>query len=299
MGTIVSIGEVLWDLLPDGEYLGGAPFNFAANCARLGHRVLFLSAVGQDPLGQRTLEAIEASGVSSNLVSRVSEAGTGVVRVEFDTDGQPHYTINRPAAYDFLRLDKQALKSIVTRHPDFVYFGTLSELYENNQAAVIKLIDALPGSLCFYDVNLRKDSFNLGLLTQLMPRAQIVKMNEQETRVVQELFGTKAANLEEFCWTYCRKFGWRAAWITLGPAGCAVFHDGKFAEVAGFPVATPNPVGAGDAFSAAVCHGILENWPVVRIAEFANKLGALIASQPGAVSAWSLQDIDSIQIAQI
>src|SRR2546430_3038938 len=100
MGTIFSIGEVLWDLLPDGEYLGGAPFNFAANCARLGNRVLFLSAVGQDPLGQRTLEAIEASGVSSNLVSRVSEAGTGIVRVEFDADGQPHYTIDRPAAYD-------------------------------------------------------------------------------------------------------------------------------------------------------------------------------------------------------
>jgi fructokinase len=145
MGTIVSIGEVLWDLLPDGEYLGGAPFNFAANCARLGHRVLFVSAVGEDPLGQRTLAAIEAAGVSPNLVRRVPEAGTGIVRVAFDADGQPHYTINRPAAYDFLRLDEQALKAIVTSHPDFLYFGTLSQLYPNNQAALLKLIDALPG----------------------------------------------------------------------------------------------------------------------------------------------------------
>jgi fructokinase len=297
MGTIVSIGEVLWDLLPDGEYLGGAPFNFAANCARLGHRVLFLSAVGQDPLGERTLEAIEASGVSSDLVRRVPDASTGIVRVEFDVDGQPHYTINRPAAYDFVQLDEQALKSIVTSRPDFLYFGTLSQLYDNNRSALIKLIDALPGSLCFYDINLRKDSFNLALLTQLMHRAQIVKMNEHETRVVQELFGTKVASLEEFCRTYCRKFGWRDAWITLGPAGCAVFHEGKFLRVAGFPVETPNPVGAGDAFSAAVCHGILENWPVAKIAEFANKLGALVARQPGAVSDWSLQDIESIQIA--
>src|SRR5437764_15335041 len=98
MGTIVSIGEVLWDLLPDGEYLGGAPFNFAANCARLGHRVLFLSAVGEDALGQRTMQAIEASGVSSSLVHPVCQAPTGTVRVEFDLDGQPHYTISRPAA---------------------------------------------------------------------------------------------------------------------------------------------------------------------------------------------------------
>lgn len=294
MGTIVSIGEVLWDLLPEGEYLGGAPFNFAANCVRLGHRVSFLSAVGQDPLGERTLRAIEAFGVPSSLVGRVLDAPTGTVKVEFDGNGQPQYTINRPAAYDFLRLDEPALTSLVTSRPDFLYFGTLSQLYPNNLAALIKLVDALPDSLCFYDINLRKDSFNLALVTQLMFRAQIVKMNEDETRAVQDLFGTKAASLEEFCRIYCRKFGWRAAWITLGAAGCAVFHEGSFLQVPGFRVASPSPVGAGDAFSAAVCHGILENWPILKIAEFANKLGALTASQPGAVSEWTMQDIDSI-----
>lgn len=299
MGTIVSIGEVLWDLLPDGEYLGGAPFNFAANCARLGHRVLFFSAVGQDPLGQRTVDAIEAAGVASSLVHRVSQAGTGIVRVKFDGDGQPQYTITRPAAYDFLHLDEEVLKSIVTSRPDILYFGTLCQLYENNQAALTRLIDALPESLCFYDLNLRQDHFNMGLLMQLMSRAQIVKMNEHETSVVQELFGTNIANLEGFCRAYCRKFGWRAVWVTLGPKGCAVFHEGKFIEAAGFPVATPNPVGAGDAFSAAVCHGTLQGWPIARTAEFANKLGALVASQPGSVLAWSLQDIDSIHIARI
>jgi len=161
MGTIVSIGEVLWDLLPDGEYLGGAPFNFAANCARLGHRVLFLSAVGEDALGHRTMQAIEASGVSSSLVPPVCQAPTGTVRVEFDGDGQPHYTISRPAAYDFMRLDQDALKSIIGSGPQILYFGTLSQLYENNQTALIKLINALPDALCFYDVNLRKDCFNV------------------------------------------------------------------------------------------------------------------------------------------
>jgi fructokinase len=297
MGTIVSIGEVLWDLLPDGEYLGGAPFNFAANCARLGHRVFFLSAVGEDSLGERALQAIEAFGVSPTLVSRLLDAPTGTVKVEFDVEGQPQYTIDRPAAYDYIRLDEQALSSIVSSRPDFLYFGTLSQLYPNNLAVLMKLIDALPNSLCFYDINLRKDTFNLALVKQLMFRAQIVKMNEDETRAVQELFGTKATNVEEFCRTYSRKFGWQAAWITRGAAGSAVFHNGTFFEASGFPVASPSPVGAGDAFSAAVCHGILEKWPISKIAEFANKVGALIASQPGAVTDWSLQDIDSISIA--
>lgn len=297
MGTIVSIGEVLWDLLPDGEYLGGAPFNFAANCARFGHRVFFLSAVGQDPLGGRTLRAMEAFGVSSNLVDRVIDAETGTVKVEFDPNGQPQYTIHRPAAYDFMRLDEQALSSIVTSRPDFLYFGTLSQLYPNNLAALGKLIDALPDSLCFYDVNLRKNSFNLALLTQLMFRAQVVKMNEDETQVVQDLFGTRASSLEAFCRIYCGKFGWRSAWITQGAAGCAVFQEGTFLQVPGFPVASPSPVGAGDAFSAAVCHGILQKWPIPKIAEFANKLGALTASQPGAVTEWNIRDLDSISMA--
>ena len=297
MGTIVSVGEVLWDLLPDGEYLGGAPFNFAANCARFGHRVLLLSAVGRDSLGQRTLEAIQASGVSAELVECVPDAATGIVRVEFDAEGQPDYTIQRPAAYDFLHLHEEALTSITDSCPHFLYFGTLSQIYENNQKVLTKLIDSLPEALCFYDINLRKESFNAALLTRLFPRAHVVKMNEHETTVVQQLFGTKARTLEEFCRTYCRKFGWRAAWITRGPAGCAVFHDGEFLEVAGYPVASHNPVGAGDAFSAAVCHGMLENWPIRKIAECANKLGALITSQPGTVSAWTLRDIDSVAVA--
>ncbi len=296
MGTIVSVGEVLWDLLPDGEYLGGAPFNFAANCARLGHRVFFLSAVGQDSLGERTLRAMEAFGVSSNLVGQVINAGTGTVKVIFDGDGQPQYTINRPAAYDFVRLDEAALSAIVTSRPDFLYFGTLSQLYPNNLANLVKLVDALPDSLCFYDINLRKDSFNLALVTQLMFRAQVVKMNEDETKMVQGLFGTSASTLEEFCRIYCRKFGWRAAWITLGAAGCAVFHNGTFLQVPGFPVASPSPVGAGDAFSAGVCHGILGKWPIPKIAEFANKLGALTASQPGAVCKWTMREIEAIPL---
>jgi fructokinase len=294
MGTILSFGEVLWDLMPNGDYLGGAPFNFAANCARLGHRVLFVSAVGDDPMGARTIEAIEASGISSRLVGCVPQASTGTVRVEFDENGQPQYTIIRPAAYDFLRLDEELVNSIVASRADILYFGTLSQLYQKNQTALFKLIDALPESLCFYDLNLRKDSFDTGLLMQLMQRAQVVKMNEEETKIVQELFGAKTANLKEFCRTYSRRFGWRECWVTLGAAGCVVLHDGKFIQVPGFPVATPNPVGAGDAFSAAVCHGMLRNWPVLRIAEFANKVGALIASRPGAVFAWSIEDIESM-----
>src|SRR6185369_3440278 len=141
MGTVISIGEVLWDVLPNGEYLGGAPFNFAANCARLGHDVFFLSAVGEDPLGERTLRAIEAAGVPTNYVCRVPAAPTGVVRVTFDADGQPKYVISRPAAYDFTRVDERVTDAILSSRPAVLYFGPLSQLFPNNRTALFGLID--------------------------------------------------------------------------------------------------------------------------------------------------------------
>ena len=290
MSTVLSIGEVLWDLFPDAQHLGGAPFNFAASCARLGHQAFLLTAVGQDELGRRTLEGIRSSRVSTELVQRTSEAGTGTVLVEFDSHHEPHYTIRRPAAYDFLHLDERSIREIARCRPDFLCFGTLNQLYKNNRDVIGILVAELPDALRFYDVNLRKDSFNLDLLRELMSLAQIIKLNESETEVVQTLFGKTVTTLENFCRTYSEQFGWRSVWVTRGAEGCSIFQDGKFVEAGGFSVASPHPVGAGDAFSAAVCHGISQGWPPERIGEFANRVGAIVASRPGAVSDWTIED---------
>jgi len=290
----LSIGEILWDIFPDGDHLGGAPFNFAAACVRLGHRTIFLSTVGDDELGRRTLNEMAHAGVSAEFLQRTTEAGTGSVRVAFDTNHQPQYTIIRPAAYDFLFPDKLALAEIVSRKPEFLYFGTLSQVYENNRVALMMLIEALPDALRFYDVNLRQDCFSLELLQLLMPLARVVKLNQEEATVVQSLFGTKERDLKGFCRTYSEQFGWRTVWVTRGADGCSVLQDGKFMEAPGFPVDSPNPVGAGDAFSAAVCHGISRGWGTEKIAGFANRVGALVASRPGAVSEWSIGDSDAL-----
>jgi fructokinase len=214
MATVVSIGEVVWDIFPSGEYLGGAPFNFAVNCSRLGHKALFISAVGKDELGSRTLDAMTESKLITDYVRQVGQAGTGTVHVQFDAAGQPHYTIDRPAAYDFLAVSDNTIQSIARHRPRFLYFGTLSQLYTENRTALTKLINAFPEALRFCDVNLRKESFDRALLEQLLPFANVVKMNNEEADLIKEVFGTDESTLEEFCGAYCRKFGWQAVWIT-------------------------------------------------------------------------------------
>jgi fructokinase len=288
--TILSIGEVLWDLFPAGAHLGGAPFNFAANCARLGHEALFLTAVGDDAWGTRALPLIAESGVSTALVQRTSQAATGTVQVEFDADGQPDYTILRPAAYDYLRADAETIANIAGRDPGLIYFGTLSQNYANNRQVLRGILEALPGSVKFYDVNLRRDSFSPELLRQLMPAADMAKFNEAETVTIQEIFGTDEKPLERFCRVYSARYGWSGVCVTRGPEGCSILLNGEFVEVPGFPVKIAHPVGAGDAFAAAFCHGVSRKWPAHQIGDFANRVGAAVASTPEAVSNWTMED---------
>jgi fructokinase len=288
--TILSVGEVLWDLFPDGAHLGGASFNFAASCARLGHTALFLSAVGEDDWGARALAGIAAAAVSTDFVQTTSKASTGAVHVVFDKEGQPDYTIQRPAAYDFLRVDDKVIVELSPHKPGVIYFGTLSQIYQNNRDVVSAIVQTFPKALKFYDVNLRRNSYSLELFQHLFPGADVVKVNVAETETIQDLFHTHEKTLEQFCRAYAKHYGWSGVCVTRGAAGCSLLLDGVFVEVAGFPVKTDHPVGAGDAFSAAFCHGIGQGWQAARVAEFANRVGAVVASRPEAVSDWNVED---------
>src|SRR5512143_1848530 len=125
---IVAIGAVLWDVFDKGEHIGGAPFNFAAHAARLGHNVLFVSAVGEDDRGRRALRRMRELGLSTHYVRRTPQAATGHVTVYVDSAGQPRFTIHRPAAYDFPALSDADMRAIAAFRPDWICFGTLEQL---------------------------------------------------------------------------------------------------------------------------------------------------------------------------
>jgi fructokinase len=290
--NILSIGEVLWDVFGDTEHLGGAALNFAAHARILGHSVSFISAVGEDERGQRVLEKMEAMGLSTRFVRQVDDCPTGIVTVNLDASGQPRFTIHRPAAYDFPALSDGDLKELSSHRPDWIYFGTLFQMSVKAKALTLKLIQSNPEARRFYDVNLRENCYEAPLVYELMSRATAVKLNDQETDMIQSMLGWSYRSLEEFCQGAARRFGWEAVCVTRGEAGCVLLVGGHYVEADGYEVRVADTVGAGDAFAAAFLHGMGRGWPAQEVADFANRVGALVASRPGGTPSWTIKEAE-------
>jgi fructokinase len=288
--NIISIGEVLWDVFGDTEHLGGAPFNFGAHAKILGHSVSFISAVGEDQRGRRILERMDAMGLPTRYVRQVKDHPTGIVTVNLDTSGQPHFTIHRPAAYDFPNLSDGDLGELSSRRPDWIYIGTLFQMSPKAKTLTLKVIDANPKARRFYDVNLRENCYEAALVNELMSLATAVKLNDQEVDIIQSMFGWSYRSLEDFCQGTARKFGWEAVCVTRGEAGCVLLLGDKCVAAEGYKVRVADTVGAGDAFAAAFVHGMGRGWPAQEVADFANRVGALVASRPGGTPSWTIEE---------
>ncbi len=292
--NIISIGEVLWDVVGETEHLGGAPFNFAAHLSELGHRVAFVSAVGNDARGQRVLDNMSRMGLTTRYVRRVDNYPTGTATVTFDGKGQPHFVIPRPAAYDFPHLPENDLAELRAQATDWIYFGTLQQMSPAARSLTAELLTSAGRARRFYDVNLRPNSYEPALVRESLARATVVKLNDTEVEEIAKIFARPCSSLEEFCRSYSTKFGWEAICITRGVHGCALLMGGEFIEADGYPVTVADTVGAGDAFAAAFVHGMGAGWPAQRIADFANRVGALVASRPGAIPPWTLAEAEAL-----
>ncbi|MGH9470606.1 MAG: carbohydrate kinase family protein [Terriglobia bacterium] len=289
---IVSIGEVLWDVVGGEEHLGGAPLNFSVHASRLGHEVRLVSAVGCDPRGRRILDRMERLGLDTRYVLQVNDQPTGIVSVELDAARQPRFTIHRPAAYDFAELSVSQLQEIRAWQPDWIYFGTLFQSSRQGRELVRQIIAAHPASRCFYDVNLRKGCYTAALVRGLIAAADIVKLNEDEAAESGSMLGIASGPLENFCGALARDFGLDAVCVTRGPHGCVLLLAGEYEETEGRAVTVCDAIGAGDAFAAALLHGIGSGWPPPRVAAFANRVGALVASRPGAIPEWRFEEAE-------
>jgi fructokinase len=289
---IISIGELLWDVIAGAEHIGGAPFNFSAHAARLGHEVIFLSAVGKDSRGERALAIVRDLGLPTQFIHRMDGLPTGIVTVQLDTAGQPHFAIHRPAAYDGLYLTDTEIARLASFQPDWIYFGTLHQALAQPRALTDRLRAACPAARRFYDINLRMNCYTPALVRDLMKCADVVKLNEDELRTIARAAGTSATSIEEFCRQYSRRNGWQAVCVTRAEKGCALLVGEQYIEVEAYPVRVVDAVGAGDAFAAGFLHGLEQKWPAARIGDFANRLAALVASRRGAVPLWTLEECE-------
>ena len=267
---LVSLGEILWDVFPDREELGGAAFNLAFHASRLGNEVIFISAVGDDPRGARARQKATKLGLETNFIQTNPDAPTGVVTVTLDAARQPSFVLERPAAYDRVTLTGRQLGTLAAADPDWICFGTLSFVSPVNLATLRRLIEACPRARRLFDVNLRVGSWSEALVRELLPLAHVVKLNESEMETLGAVMsGTRA--------TLC---------VTCAERGCII--DGV--AVPGYRVRVADAVGAGDSFSAALAHGLSQGLPPVQAAGFANRVGAIVTSRRGGTPFWTPEE---------
>lgn len=288
---ILTIGEILWDVFTHAEFLGGAPLNFSATAQRLGNSVALLTAVGDDLRGHRALQSMSALDLSTDFVQLLPGKNTGTARVTTDSAGNASFFIQRPAAFDEFILDETRMEAIAQLRPGWLYYGTLAPINPPTEEILHRILNRLPGIKCFYDMNLREGHWNLPLVERLSNLASIVKLNEIEAETLFRLTQSgKEFSLEGFCRHWSSTHEVETICVTLGERGCAILQDNAFLQFDGFPVKVADTVGAGDAFAAAFLHGHELKWPVARTATFANALGALVASRPGATPAWTVDE---------
>jgi fructokinase len=291
---VISIGEVLWDVFGDQEHLGGAALNFSAHLSKLGHEVAFISAVGDDDRGHRILDRMQQMGLSSRYVRVDPDHATGTVTVTMLPNGQHQFLLHRPAAYDFPQLFHASFHQIFRTPVEWIYFGTLHQVSPVAKALTSQLVSHAQNARRFYDLNLRPHAYNAALVSELMSQASVMKMNDEEVATIAKLFDYQLSSLERFCRDFADKFRWDAVCVTRGAQGCSLLIDRGFVDVPGYSIKIADTVGAGDAFAAAFVHGISSGWPPDKVGDFANRVGALVASRHGAIPPWSIAEVESL-----
>ncbi|MFH7324862.1 carbohydrate kinase [Desulfurivibrio sp. C05AmB] len=293
---IVAIGEVVWDIFPDREVLGGAPVNVAYHLAAQGLAVRVITRVGRDGLGDATLARLAQLGLPLAGVQRDEELATGRVRVTFGPDREPRYEIVAPAAWD--NIDPAAALATVGDQPYDLVFGTLAQRDSRSRLAIRAL--AAQALTCFYDVNLRPPFTPRELVLESLALADLVKVNGEELRQLAAWLdlpglpedagepGSPPGELvisrdqEQLAAAVRERYGLAALVITEGAAGAWVRTASATQAVPGEPVAVADTVGAGDAFFAALIAAYQEKLPWPEILRRANRRGAYVASRPGA-----------------
>jgi len=278
---IVAIGEVLWDLLPEGKQLGGAPANFIYHAHALGADARLVSRVGDDALGREILERFKQLGLPTDSVKVDTDAPTGTVSVELESDGKPSYVIHENVAWDRLAATEPALAAV--QKADALYFGTLAQRREQSRSAIRTLIAAAPASvLRILDLNFRPPFVAREVVERSQEMAGALKLSDEELPVLGQLIGLHGSTRQQIT-ELARRYGFSLVALTRGPGGSLLWRDGDWSDYAGVTIAVRDTIGAGDAFSAALTLGVLAGWSLDEINNHANEVAAYVCSQPGAM----------------
>lgn len=280
---LIGLGELLWDVLPEGEQLGGAPANFSYHAAALGAEGLVVSTVGNDERGERALRELAGRGLSTAGIAVSDGWPTGYVEAELDDRGVASYHFPDDVAWDHLIVNEAA--EAAARRAAAVCFGSLCQRCAESRRAMQRFLGLLPApALKIFDVNLRQHFYSEEVLHASLDRADVVKLNGDELPVVAGLFRL-AGDPREQLQQLVRLFGLRLAILTRGGGGSLLVAAAEISDHPGAAADLADTIGAGDSFTAAVAVGLLLGLPLAEISERANRLAAFVCSRSGAMPA--------------
>lgn len=277
---IIGIGEAMWDVLPEGKKLGGAPANFAYHVSQFGLPGCAVSAVGEDALGDELLDRLEAKKLNY-AIARVAYP-TGTVQVEIDGNGIPKYDIRRGVAWDNIPFTKEL--EDLARRTRAVCFGSLAQRSEVTRNTIHRFLDLIPNDanhLKICDVNLRQDFYSKDTVVDSMTRCNILKINDEELIAISRMMEWPGINLEDKCWILMGRYDLKMLILTCGVNGSYVFTPGHVSFVETPHVSVVDTVGAGDSFTATFVAAILRGMSVPQAHQLAVKVSAYVCTQAG------------------
>ena len=279
---IVGMGEALWDCLPEGKKIGGAPANFAYHVSQFGFNSRVVSAVGNDPLGDEILQVLAEKKVNAQI-DRV-DYPTGTVQVTLDQVGVPQYEIKEGVAWDNIPFTP-ALRDLALR-TRAVCFGSLAQRSAVSRATINRFLDTMPDTgseLKIFDINLRQNFYTQEVLCDSMRRCNVMKINDEELVTISRIFGYPGIDLQDKCWILLAKYNLKMLILTCGTNGSYVFTPGLISFQETPKVKVADTVGAGDSFTATFTAAILKGLSIPEAHKLAVEVSAFVCTQSGAM----------------
>lgn len=287
---IAAFGELLWDLLPNGKVLGGAPANFIYRINSFGDEGTLLSKVGNDKAGREAREALKRLGVSDENIQTDYEFPTGLVRVKIDEKGNPDFNIITDVAYDHIEINAEMMDAF--SQADCVCFGTLVQRYGISKNTLRELIHESSDVVKFLDINLRRNCYTATTIEDSLRMTNILKTNDDELLITKDLLGLKQDSLKDLAQEVIEKYNLDILLCTLGSNGAfCLTSDDIFHYDPGYQISLGDTVGSGDAFSAGFVHYYMNGFPIEEALQFGNAAGAMIATTTGATAPISKEEI--------
>jgi fructokinase len=294
--TTVGLGELLWDVLPEGRQLGGAPANFAYMTNLLGDEGIVASRIGKDDLGAETKRRLAHLGLSTEWVQFDAEHQTGMARVEVDAQGQPNFRFAEPVAWDFLEWTEGW--QFLAQRADAVCFGTLAQRWPNSRQTIRAFLGGVrPETVRVFDVNLRQSFYSAEVLADSAANANIIKLNHDELPTVERLLGFPFRDEESAARRLLEAFRVKLVCVTRGAEGSLLVTERSRHEHPGIRTNVADTVGSGDAFTAALTYHYLRRASLATMNEAANRMGSWVASQTGATPPRDEATLESIKSA--